>query len=122
MSEQLPITLVIAPGIPTSERQALEAHVREAVLDPEYTLILNYDAKIEEFVIPEGNKVLIVAPGIPASEVHDLRERFDKVRAGVKPEDRVLAVNYEVRVDVISLDEDDKASYGDVFPIDIDNA
>ena len=116
----IPVTLVIAPSIPTSERFALEKHVKEAILDPDYAVILNYEATMEEFVIPEGSKVLIQAPGVPASEIHDLRERFDKVRAAEKPEDRVLVVNYEVRVDVISPDE--VARHGDVFPTDMDES
>ena len=114
----IPVTLVIAPHIPTSERFALEAHVKEAVLDPDYAVILNYEATMEEFVIPEGSKVLIQAPGIPVAEIHELRARFDKVRAAEKPEDRVLVVNYEVRIDVISPEEIE--SHGDVFPTDMD--
>ena len=115
----VPVTLVIAPGIPTSERLALEKHVKEAVLDPDYTVILNYEATMEEFVIPEGSKVLIQAPGVPVAEIQDLRERFDKVREAANPEDRVLVVNYEVRVDVISPEEVER--HGDVFPTDMDD-
>ena len=114
----IPVTLVIAPHIPTSERLALEEHVKEAVLDPDYAVILNYEATMEEFVIPEGHKVLIQAPGVPFSEIIELRKRFDKVRAAEKPEDRVLVVNYEVRIDVISPEEIE--SHGDVFPTDMD--
>lgn len=114
----VPVTLVVAPGIPTSERLALELHVKEAIQDPDYAVILNYEAKMEEFVIPEGSKILIQAPGVPVAEIHDLRARFDKVRAMEKPEDRVLVVNYEVRVDVISPNE--VQTHGDVFPTDMD--
>jgi hypothetical protein len=116
----IPVTLVIAPSIPTSERIALEAHVKEAILDPDYAVILNYEATMEEFVIPEGSKVLIQAPGIPVAEIHELRARFDKVRAAENPEDRVLVVNYEVRIDVISPEEIE--SHGDVFPTDMDES
>jgi hypothetical protein len=116
----IPVTLVIAPSIPTSERIALEAHVKEAVLDPDYAVILNYEATMEEFVIPEGHKVLIQAPGVPVSEIQDLRKRFDVVRAAEKPEDRVLVVNYEIRVDVISPEEITR--HGDVFPTDMDES
>jgi hypothetical protein len=116
--QNYPVTLVIAPSIPTSERNALEAHVKEAVLDPDYAVILNYEARMEEFTVPQGSKVLIQAPGIPPSEIDNLRKRFDVVRAAEKPEDRVLVVNYEVRIDVISPDE--VKSHGDVFPTDMD--
>jgi hypothetical protein len=114
-----PVTLVIAPGIPMSERFALEQHVKEAVLDPDYAVILNYEARMDEFTVPEGHKVLIQAPGVPALEIQSLRERFDKVRAAEKPEDRVLVCNYEVRIDVISPGEVE--SFGDVFPTDMDD-
>lgn len=117
MSE-IPVTLVIAPNIPTSERIALEKHVKEAVLDPDYSVIVNYEMQMEEFVIPEGSKVVIMAPNVPVSEIVRLREEFDKVRAAEKPEDRVLVCNYEVRIDVVSPDE--VASHGDVFPTDMD--
>ncbi len=49
------VTLVTAPGIPTSERIALEQHVKEAVLDPDYAVILNYEATMEEFIVPDGD-------------------------------------------------------------------
>ena len=114
----IPVTLVIAPNIPLAERFELEKHVKESVLDPDYAVILNYEALMQEFVIPENAKVLIQAPGIPVSEITALRERFDKVRAMEKPEDRVLVVNYEVRIDVIAPDKN--ASYGEVYPIDIE--
>ena len=108
----IPVTLVIAPSIPTTERLALEKHVKEAILDPDYSVIVNYDMQMEEFVIPDGSKVVIVAPDVPVAEIHRLREEFDKVRAAEKPEDRVLVVNYEVRIDVISPEE--VTQHGDI--------
>lgn len=118
MSDLLPITLVVAPSIPMSERFALEAHVKEAIQDPAYTLILNYEAMLFEFVIPENSKVLIIAPGVPVSEIHDLRERFDKARESTDRKDRVLVCNYDVRIDVV--DPEETSSYGDVYPTDMD--
>jgi hypothetical protein len=105
MAEPTVITLVTAPGIPGSERIALEAHVREAILDPDYTLVLNYEAVLEEVVIPEGSKVLVAAPGIPVSEVQVLRGMFDKARTATEPQDRLVVLNYEVRVEVSSPTE-----------------
>ena len=100
MPDIVRITLVVAPGIPESEREALESHVRETVLDPDYTLVLNYDAVMDEVLIPEGSKVLIVANGIPVSDLAKLRERFNAARLAEKPQNRVIVVNYEVRIDV----------------------
>jgi hypothetical protein len=123
MSNPAVITFVTAPGIPTSECLVLEAHVRESVLDPAYNIILNYDAQIEEVVIPEGSKILIVAPGVPVIEVRSLRERWEKARNATEPQDKVVAVNYEVRIDVMSPDAPDCKSYGSYetfYPIDIE--
>jgi hypothetical protein len=43
-----PKTMVIAPGIPTSEVMALRAHVDEAKADPDYSVVLNYEARWDE--------------------------------------------------------------------------
>jgi hypothetical protein len=43
-----PKTMVIAPGIPTAEVLALRAHVDEAKADPDYSVVLNYEARWDE--------------------------------------------------------------------------
>lgn len=43
-----PKTMVIAPGIPTAEVMALRAHIDEAKADPDYSVVLNYEARWEE--------------------------------------------------------------------------
>lgn len=43
-----PKTMVIAPGIPTSEVMALRAHIDEAKSDPDYSVVLNYEARWDE--------------------------------------------------------------------------
>jgi hypothetical protein len=43
-----PKSLVIAPDIPASEVMALRAHVDEAKSDPDYTIVLNYEARWDE--------------------------------------------------------------------------
>ena len=43
-----PKTMVIAPGIPTSEVMALRAHIDEAKADPDYSVVLNYEARWDE--------------------------------------------------------------------------
>jgi hypothetical protein len=43
-----PKTLIIAPDIPASEVMALRAHVDEAKADPDYSVVLNYEARWDE--------------------------------------------------------------------------
>jgi hypothetical protein len=43
-----PKTVIIAPDIPPAEVAALRAHVDEAKADPDYTIVLNYDAQWNE--------------------------------------------------------------------------
>src|SRR5271157_2381417 len=43
-----PKTMVIAPDIPAAEVQALRAHIDEAKSDPDYTIVVNYDAQWNE--------------------------------------------------------------------------
>jgi hypothetical protein len=43
-----PKTVIIAPDIPPAEVVALRAHVDEAKADPDYTIVLNYDAQWNE--------------------------------------------------------------------------
>lgn len=43
-----PKTMVIAPDIPPSELMALRAHIDEAKADPDYSVVLNYEARWDE--------------------------------------------------------------------------
>lgn len=43
-----PKSLVIAPGIPATEVIALRAHIDEAKSDPDYSVVLNYEARWDE--------------------------------------------------------------------------
>ncbi len=43
-----PKTMVIAPDIPASEVMALRAHIDEAKSDPDYSVVLNYEARWDE--------------------------------------------------------------------------
>ncbi len=43
-----PKTIVTAPGVPLSEIMALRAHIDEAKADPDYTIVVNYDAQWNE--------------------------------------------------------------------------
>jgi hypothetical protein len=95
-------TLVVAPTIPETERKALEKHYREALLDPAYTVILNYEAHVDLVQLPEGSQMIIVAPGIPVNELMKLRTKFEAARDAEAPEDRLVVCNYDVRVDVVN--------------------
>jgi hypothetical protein len=43
-----PCGLVVAPGIPASEVVALRAHIDEAVSDPDYSVVVSYEARWDE--------------------------------------------------------------------------
>jgi hypothetical protein len=43
-----PKTMVTAPGVPLSEIMQLRAHIDEAKADPDYTIVVNYDAQWNE--------------------------------------------------------------------------
>jgi hypothetical protein len=95
------ITLVIAPGIPASERTFLEAHWKEAELDPNYTVVLNYECRVGQITIQPGSKLLVIAHGIPTSEVRRLVKKVDKARKAKRQVDRLIVVNYECRIDAV---------------------
>lgn len=96
------ITLVQAPGIPASERTALEAHWREAILDSEHTVVTNYVCRIDQIALYPGTKLLVQAPDVPTSEVKRLRNRIDKARKAKKQVDRVVVINYNCRIDAVT--------------------
>jgi hypothetical protein len=87
--------LVEAPQVPTSERDALAVHFREALLDSDYTLITNYDLRITVIEKHPTDMLIVNANGIPLEEVRDLRKRIDAALAAEKSEDKFLVVNYE---------------------------
>jgi len=98
------ITLIQAPGIPTSEVQPLKEHYREAIQDSAYTVVLNYEARVDLVETPKGSKLFVVAPGLPSSEVKKLAKEINKARRASKPQDRLVVVNYECRIDAIAED------------------
>lgn len=52
-----PKTLVVAPDIPPSEVMALRAHIDEAMADPDYAVVLNYEARWDQI----GNEGRLLA-------------------------------------------------------------
>jgi hypothetical protein len=95
------ITLIQAPGIPRSEVKALREHYQEAISDSEYTVVMNYDARVDQVEIPKGARLFVTAPGVPTKEVTVLRKMVDKARRASKPQDRLVVLNYECRIDVV---------------------
>ncbi len=85
------VLLVCAPDVPSSETKALEAHILEALADPEYKVIVNYNISVQELLV--GDKTLFIsAPDIPPSECMVLRKKFND------PKVKVIVVNYNVSV------------------------
>ncbi len=97
------ITLVMAPGIPETERKALEKHYKEAERDPDYIVVINYEARVDLVETPEYAKIFVTAPGIAADELASLSKRVHKARYAKKQEDRLVVCNYEVRIDTIKV-------------------
>lgn len=108
------ITLITAPVIPTSEKDALKRHWQESMRDSDYAVVLNYEARIDFVELPDNSQVLIMAPGIPVDEIRKLKEDFDAARNAYDPLERVLICNYEVRIDVFEPSEiKSYGSYGE---------
>jgi hypothetical protein len=95
------LTLIQAPDIPGSEVTALKAHYQEAIADPSYAVVLNYEARVDLIEAPLGTKLLVTAPGIPVSELKKLRTMVAKARKATQPKDRLVVVNYYCRIDAI---------------------
>jgi hypothetical protein len=95
------ITIVTAPEITETERQALEKHWREAVLDPSYIMVLNYEVSVYNVEVDEGMKMVVTAPGLPLGELAKLRERVNEAIAAEKQEDRMVVCNYDCYVSVV---------------------
>lgn len=95
------ITVVSAPGIPISERKHLETHFREAFLDSDYVVVLNYECNVTRVWVPVGETVLVQAPGVPTSEVLKLNKQVTKALKAIKQIDRLVVTNHEVYVAVV---------------------
>jgi hypothetical protein len=95
------ITLIIAPGIPKTEVKVLKAQYQKAITDPNYTLVMNYNARVDQVEIPKGARLFITARGIPTTEVPVLRKLVDNARKASRKTDRLVVLNYECRIDVV---------------------
>ncbi len=94
MAKRKKLLFVIAPGIPTAERFALEDHVKEAFRDPSYTVVVNYDVENVEIELGKNDFLFVQAPGVPCIEVKDLRKRIDKALR--KKKVHPIVANYEL--------------------------
>jgi hypothetical protein len=95
------ITLIVAPEIPTSECDPLKKHWQEAEEDPDYAVVVNYECRVDQVEVPDGHKILVVAPGIPLEDLKKLREQLNTALDADEQSDRVVVCNYECRIDVI---------------------
>ena len=90
------LTFVVAPGVPTSELKALKKHWKEAAKDSQYTLVTNYEMRVDVFKYnPIRDQVVVIAPDIPQSEVTAL---LGRVKKATKKKEAVIFVNHEVYV------------------------
>jgi len=88
------LQIVMAPDIPTSEVTALEEHWREAIADPRYTVITNYNLSVNEFEWDAKKEFIsVIAPDIPVSEVKLLKKKINKA---IRSKDGIVIVNYDV--------------------------
>lgn len=71
------ITFVSAPDIPLSEVAALEAHMRQAMRDPEYKVVTNYDVHVQTIELYEGAYLIVRAEDATPAEVIALRRFVD---------------------------------------------
>jgi len=78
-SNYVNLIFVIAPDIPTSEVTALECHYAEALSDPRYTVVTNYDVAMVNMCWDRKTEFLSInAPGIPTSEVRLLKKKVKR--------------------------------------------
>jgi hypothetical protein len=88
------LQLVMAPDIPASEVEALEAHWREAIADPKYTVVTNYELRVDQFCWDAKKEFLsVVAPSIPTPALRALKKR---IKAAVRSKNGIVVVNYDV--------------------------
>ena|SRR5271157_1658304 len=95
------VTLICAPSIPTSEVPALKKHWQESQRDKNYSIVVNYECRIDLVELNEASTVLVVAPGLPLDELKKLREQVSTARTAEDKIERVVVCNYDARLDVI---------------------
>lgn len=94
------ITFLVAPGIGNLERKNLKNHWKLAQKQADYQVVTNYEVQV--LVVdyePKKEILLMMAPGVPADELINLRKRVDNIVS--KRKSPVVAVNYELAVDTV---------------------
>jgi hypothetical protein len=91
--DYIDLVFVIAPDIPTSEVVALECHYAEALNDPRYTVVTNYDVATTKLCWDRKHEFLSInAPGIPVKEVRLLKK---KVKRAIQVSRKTKRVAYQ---------------------------
>lgn len=90
------ITFVSAPDIPESDRKALERHWREAMRDPFYSVVTNYDVSVHSVIVGQDQAIVVNAPDIPPSTLKELRKMVDR-----KLKNNLIVTNYHVSAQVV---------------------
>ncbi len=93
------IIFVLAPDIPYTEVKALEKHWKEAIGDPSYVVITNYNVYTKQCCFNGATEFLAVtAPNVPFSEVLKLRKRVDRAIAKSTRQQKpaFIFANYDV--------------------------
>jgi hypothetical protein len=91
------IHLIVAPDIPACECIALEKHVKEALVDPDYTVVVNYEVRWDILTIEDGDRLIVtVTDEVTSDNVEALREKLND------PNTYVAAVNYEVSTTIVN--------------------
>jgi hypothetical protein len=76
------IYFVSAPGIPQSEREALEGHVRESILDPQYNIVTNYKFTVKSIPRPDLDKYNFSLAGVGEAFLREFLGLLEEVRQG----------------------------------------
>jgi hypothetical protein len=93
------LTLVIAPEIPNKETKILKKHYQEALRDPAYTVITNYEVHVATVEYNRDSILVVTAPDLPVPDVTRLQKRIVKAR---RKKHGLLVVNFELNVQVVS--------------------
>ena len=90
------LNFVSAPGIPSVERDALEKHVKDAIDDPDYVIVVNYEVRWDVIEIDAGDKLLATTEsGLPTGDVAALQKKLSDKTTDL------IVVNYKAKVHVI---------------------
>ena len=93
MSTKRTLTIVSAPQIPLTEVEPFkQRYLRNK------RVVENFDFVVRKVQFGRGDKVLVIAPGIPQTEVRLLRKHL---REALKDPNYTVVVNYDCQLDVV---------------------